>query len=77
MASRVPKIVPKGTPLSVADPTQFSVLSYNCLAPIYVRPIDARTGESNHLFFSQPTSPAYKLKIEAEHFVHVWYVFFR
>jgi endonuclease/exonuclease/phosphatase family metal-dependent hydrolase len=39
--------VPKATPLSSAadgDASRLSVLSYNVLAPLYVRPIDTRTG---------------------------------
>lgn len=38
-----PAVVPKGTPLN-GDATHFSVLSYNLLAPIFVRPLDLRTG---------------------------------
>ena len=37
-------VVAKGTPLKDAFPSQLSVMSYNLLAPIYVRPIDQRTG---------------------------------
>ena len=32
----------RGTPFTV--PSSLSVVSYNLLAPLYVRPIDARTG---------------------------------
>ena len=39
----VPKAVPKGTAFE-PESAQLSVLSYNLLAPIYVRPIDRRTG---------------------------------
>ena len=35
--------VPKGTPLD-SNPAHFSVVSYNLLAPLYVRPLDTRTG---------------------------------
>eukprot|EP00951_Prasinocladus_malaysianus_P028547 scaffold260385_cov31-Prasinocladus_malaysianus.AAC.1 len=35
--------VPKGTRLN-GDPSRLSVLSYNLLAPLYVRPLDQRTG---------------------------------
>ena len=35
------KLLAKGTPF---PPTAFSVVSYNLLAPLYVRPLDARTG---------------------------------
>lgn len=33
----------RGTPLD-SDPSRLSILSYNLLAPLYVRPIDQRTG---------------------------------
>ena len=42
MAQKVTKIG-KGVALNT-DPSTISFLSYNLLAPIYVRPIDARTG---------------------------------
>ena len=42
-STQQPVRVPKASPLD-ADPLQLSVLSYNVLAPLYVRPIDARTG---------------------------------
>jgi hypothetical protein len=42
-APAAPAALPKGSPLD-ADPSLLSVLSYNLLAPIYVRPIDTRTG---------------------------------
>ena len=35
---------PKGTPFD-PDSSVFSVVSYNLLAPVYVRPVDTRTGE--------------------------------
>ena len=35
------KLVPKGSPF---NPAALSVVSYNLLAPLYVRPLDARTG---------------------------------
>jgi endonuclease/exonuclease/phosphatase family metal-dependent hydrolase len=43
-AEQSPNILQKGTPLS-NDPSRLSILSYNLLAPIYVRPIDSRTGK--------------------------------
>ena len=44
-AAPAPERAPKGTPLgAAAAPARLSVLSYNLLAPLYVRPIDARTG---------------------------------
>ena len=39
----VPTAVPKGTAFD-PESARLSVLSYNLLAPIYVRPIDRRTG---------------------------------
>jgi len=42
MTTNPVKISPKGTPFS--DPAHLSIVSYNILAPIYVRPIDSRTG---------------------------------
>ena len=42
MAQKVTKIG-KGVALNT-DPSTISFLGYNLLAPIYVRPIDARTG---------------------------------
>mmetsp|Transcript_87024 Transcript_87024/g.244022 ORF Transcript_87024/g.244022 Transcript_87024/m.244022 type:complete len:619 (+) Transcript_87024:57-1913(+) len=38
-----PGVQPKGTPLD-AEATRLSVLSYNLLAPLFVRPIDKRKG---------------------------------
>ena len=40
-----PEVLPKGSPFNTSlDSPHLSVLSYNVLAPIYVRPIDSRTG---------------------------------
>uniref|UniRef100_A0A0G4FK59 Endonuclease/exonuclease/phosphatase domain-containing protein n=1 Tax=Chromera velia CCMP2878 TaxID=1169474 RepID=A0A0G4FK59_9ALVE len=38
-------IVPKNTSLGTLNPEYLRVLSYNLLAPIYVRPLDLRTGQ--------------------------------
>lgn len=43
LPSLAPVRVPKASPLD-GDALQLSVLSYNVLAPLYVRPIDSRTG---------------------------------
>eukprot|EP01043_Picozoa_sp_COSAG02_P064816 COSAG02_NODE_9590_length_2168_cov_1.737554_3_plen_190_part_01 len=43
LPSQAPVRVPKASPLD-GDALQLSVLSYNVLAPLYVRPIDSRTG---------------------------------
>ena len=41
LLEKMVKLVPKGSPF---NPAALSVVSYNLLAPLYVRPLDARTG---------------------------------
>ena len=38
------RVLKKGTPLLAQGQPLLSVLSYNLLAPLYVRPVDRRTG---------------------------------
>eukprot|EP00928_Gymnodinium_smaydae_P030673 TRINITY_DN22740_c0_g1_i2.p1 TRINITY_DN22740_c0_g1~~TRINITY_DN22740_c0_g1_i2.p1 ORF type:complete len:540 (-),score=136.75 TRINITY_DN22740_c0_g1_i2:71-1690(-) len=54
---RPPAVLPKGTPLD-GDASCLSVLSYNVLAPVFVRPIDLRTGEVQPFAAFQWAEPA-------------------
>lgn len=55
LASLSPRILPPGE--WVAESSFLRVLSYNLLAPIYVRPIDKRTGKVS-LHYSHRTGQA-------------------
>ena len=44
MSTKAALKVRKGTPLEALE-GQLSLVSYNLLAPLYVRPVDSRTGE--------------------------------
>ena len=46
-------IAPKGTAFDITS-SELSVMSYNILAPIFVRPIDSRTGKVA-LFICSPS----------------------
>lgn len=41
----ISSVLPKGTSFLKHDTSHLSVLSYNILAPVYVRPLDKRTGK--------------------------------
>eukprot|EP00403_Amphidinium_massartii_P001689 CAMPEP_0178378412 /NCGR_PEP_ID=MMETSP0689_2-20121128/4415_1 /TAXON_ID=160604 /ORGANISM="Amphidinium massartii, Strain CS-259" /LENGTH=516 /DNA_ID=CAMNT_0019998485 /DNA_START=240 /DNA_END=1787 /DNA_ORIENTATION=- len=55
--SASPKIIPKGTPLD-GELGNVSVMSYNLLAPLFVRPIDLRTGAVQPFAAFQWAEPA-------------------
>ena len=57
MVSLTPAILRKGTPL---EGWRLSVLSYNLLAPLYVRPIDERTGDVQAFAAFEWAEPAAK-----------------
>lgn len=51
------EVQPRGTPLD-KDPAKLSLLSYNLLAPAFVRPIDKRTGDIQPFAAFQWAEPA-------------------
>ena len=51
------EVLARNTPVDV-DPSRLSVLSYNLLAPCYVRPIDERTGGVRSFAAFQWAEPA-------------------